>query len=73
MPNERTSESYQDEIKQLKSLLEEEKMDRESAEREARYLSEEIDRYLKDKEFMRGQIEAFKFCVASGKGKKNAE
>jgi chromosome segregation ATPase len=80
MPAERTTESYQEEIKELQfeikklqSILDEERCDKASVERECECYKQEIQKNEIKMEFMRGQIEAFKFCVASGKGKKNAE
>lgn len=80
MPNERTAESYQAEIKDLKNIIkalqsnvEEDRCDIASLERECECYKQEIQKNDIKMEFMRGQIEAFKFCVASGKGKKNAE
>lgn len=80
MPTERTAESYKAEIKKIaarlveaESQVNELKMDNSSLEFEISGCKQELDRKEMQIEFMRGQIEAFKFCVSCGSAKKKGE
>lgn len=80
MPNERTAESYEAEIKELaariveaETMVNELKMDNSSLEFEISTFNRELEQKDLKIEFMRGQIEAFKFCVSCGNAKKKGE
>ena len=62
----RSSESYEAEIVELKA-------DISSLEFENSAYKQELGEKEKHIEFMRGQIEAFKFCVSCGNAKKKGE
>lgn len=80
MAEARTAESYEAEIKGLaariveaETMVNELKMDNSSLEFEISGYKQELDRKEMQIEFMRGQIEAFKFCVSCGNAKKKGE
>ena len=80
MTEARTAESYEAEIKGLvariveaETMVNELKMDNSSLEFEISTYKRELEQKDLKIEFMRGQIEAFKFCVSCGNAKKKGE
>ena len=80
MAEARTAESYEAEIKALaariveaETMINELKMDSSSLVFEISTYKRELEQKDLKIEFMRGQIEALKFCVSCGNSKKKGE